>query len=632
MFNKWMLSTAIMSLGATASCAAPPTTAPTAPQKMEVQASDPAVAQVLAEGTPLLPPDALTNSRPGAAVASDVQVQGQAFSRARRFEIPAVAGETNAVQININNTTPIVKGDALLALFWARGKAQVGAAPAQVMFMFERSSAPWTKSATKLVRLPAGGEQWRRFAIPFAAQEDYAPGEVMASLRLAFGAQTVDLAGLQVLGFGRTKTLDELQDLAVRLSPLGRVQVRVDRADRRQVMVGLGGNFTGGYRAAYGQPNDAVEQFTRKNLKPAHARLGLSLIEWQPEENGVFATTGKAAGVLKTAGEFAREKVPQVLSVWEAPAWMTGTLDGKKTIPEAKWDATIGALAEFLVQARDRHGAEIEYASFNEPDLGIDLHFSPARMAAFVKRAVPAFQKRGLKTRWLAGDTANGAACVPYTRPQLEDAEARKFLGPVSFHSWDALDASDPTYENIAKLAHEFKRPVWCLESGSDAQAWRTQPAVWPTWDYALKIAQAHVKIIGPARAEVVDFWTYRDDYPVASKEGVGYPSFYVLREIATAFGRGTQVVGARSNSGEVQVLAGVGADKSLRVMLVNGSGVGRAVVSGLAPNASVRILRLDSRTQNRAPNSAAAAGRTSRNGQTDIALPARAVAVLTIG
>ena len=56
------------------------------------------------------------------------------------------------------------------------------------------------------------------------------------------------------------------------------------------------------------------------------------------------------------------------LSIWEVPDWMSEQQDGKKIIPEAKWDATINALASFLVRARDEFKAPIGTMSFNEAD------------------------------------------------------------------------------------------------------------------------------------------------------------------------------------------------------------------------------------------------------------------------
>ena len=275
------------------------------------------------------------------------------------------------------------------------------------------------------------------------------------------------------------------------------------------------------------RPTTAVAQYTRALFKaPVHARLGLSLKLWQPAENGPFVGDGKTGEVLKMAGEFARQKVPLTLSIWEAPDWMTAQEGDKKIVPEAQWDAAINALATFLERAQKEQGASIANVSFNEADLGVDIYWTPARLGAFIKRAAPEFARRGLPTRWLAGDTANGANCVAYARALFEDAQLRPLLGPVAFHSWDALGASDASYREIAQLAQQYDREVFCTEGGADAQAYKLSPSVWPTWDYALDVALAYAKTIGAARASVVDYWTYRDDFPVVDAQNQPYPVF----------------------------------------------------------------------------------------------------------
>ena len=553
--------------------------------------------ETLKQGTPILAENALESVKLGDTPVSLIDVQGQNFARALHVQVPQTAGESNAIQITLDNKAPVAKGDALLATFAARGTAEIGAA--QMMFLFERNRDPWTKSVTQGVSLPIDGS-WRRVAIPFTSQEDYAPGEVMSSLRLAFGAQTLDIANVQVFDFGQKLSVAQLQVLAAQMSPIGNVKLQIAPQEKRQIMLGLGGNYTGGWRAGGSEPNDRVAQYTRANLNPAHARLALSLQLWQPDENGEFHADGKNAGVLKMAQEFSEIGVPLTLSIWEVPDWMSEQQGGKKIIPEAKWDATINALASFLVRARDEYKAPIGTVSFNEADWGVDVYFTPQTMAAFIKRAVPEFQKRGLKTLWLAGDTSNGGSFANWTRPQLEDEALRPLLGPVAFHSWDALNASDATYREIADIAQQYNRDVWCLEAGSDAQAWQLKPTVWPTWNYALQLAQSYIKTIGVARASLLDYWTYRNDYSLVSGEDKPYPSFQILQQMGEAFGKGTQIIGASSDNVGVQTLAGVKPDGTTVVFIVNPNGAGEATISGLKAGAQATMTLSDENAQNR--------------------------------
>jgi O-glycosyl hydrolase len=540
---------------------------------------------------------------------------GERFIAGQRITVPDLPGaDTNAVQLTAPATLPIKKGDALLGVFWLRG-------PGQVQFLFEKSSGPWTKSATQGAK--ATGE-WRRVLVPFVSAEDYAPGEAMASIRLAFGKQTIEVGGWRVYNFEKSKTFEELLELAARLGPTGNVAVNIDRKAVRQTMVGLGGNFMGSWRAAYSEPDDPVERLTRRTLNPRHARLGLSLKLFAPRP-GVISETPKTAELLHLAGELTRQKIPVVVSVWEAESWLTGQVEGKNSIPEARWDDAIGIFTEFLRRAR-KAGARIDYFSFNEPDLGIDIQFSPQRMAGFVKKAVSAFKAAGFSTKWLAGDTANGMGCVRWTAPQLADPECEKCLGPVSFHSWDALTASDADYEAIAALAKKYKRPVWCLEAGHDAQLWQKGGDVWKSWENALQLARAYARTVYHARAEVMDYWTYSDNYPLGDRNGNLYPAGQVLQRLAQAFGPGTKILTHTCESETVTVLIGLSAKGSLHALLVNTGGAGSATLSGLKPGSS----RVDLYIGAERPIHAAARTSVGADGKHTVYLPARAVSLAT--
>jgi O-glycosyl hydrolase len=530
---------------------------------------------------------------------------GTRFGAGQRIGVPDLPGaDTNAVQLTAPTTLPIQKGDALLGVFWLRG-------PGQAQFLFERSSSPWTKSVTQGAKA-------------FVAAEDYAPGEAMASLRLAFGKQTIEVGGWRVLNFEKSKTLSKLLDLATQLTPTGTVPVTIDRKAVRQTMVGLGGNFMGSWRAAYSEPNDPVEALTRRTLNPRHARLGLSLKLFAPKP-GVFSEQPKTAELLALAGELTRQKIPIVVSVWEAETWLTGQVEGKNSLPEARWDDAIAVFTEFLRRAKQR-GAKIDYFSFNEPDLGIDIHFSPARMAAFIKRAVPAFQRAGFGTRWLAGDTANGMNCVRWTAPQLTDPECEKYLGPISFHSWDALTASDSDYEAIAALGRKYKRPIWCLEAGHDAQLWQKGDTIWKTWENALQLARAYARTIYHARASVMDYWTYSDNYALGDRNGNLYPAGQVLQKLAEAFGPGTKILGHKHESEIIAILIGLTAKGTLNVLVVNTGGAGTVQLSGLTPGTSRTSLYIGAEK----PVHAAAKTSVGPDGRHALYLPARSVNIAT--
>lgn len=100
-------------------------------------------------------------------------------------------------------TVAIKKGDVLLATFRARcEKSMTG--EAVVQFAFERSGEPYNKSA--FVRFGVR-ENWTTFQVPFAADDDYAPGEAHATFHLGFNGQALDLVDLTVVNYKDTQTV-----------------------------------------------------------------------------------------------------------------------------------------------------------------------------------------------------------------------------------------------------------------------------------------------------------------------------------------------------------------------------------------------------------------------------------------
>jgi hypothetical protein len=249
-------------------------------------------------------------------------------------------------------------------------------------------------------------------------------------------------------------------------------------------------------------------------------------------------------------------------------------------------------------------------------------------MAAFAKRAVLAFAQAGLKTKWLTGDTANGHNALAYCRTMLADAEARPHLGPISFHSWDALGASEAEYQALAALGKEYKRPVWCLEAGYDAQAWQVNPPVWGTWENALRLAQAYVFTIVHTQASVMDYWTYSDNYALASRAGEPYPAAEVLSAIGRVLGKGTRIVRATSDRDELTVVAGITSAGKRVVVLVNTGGDGSVKIAGLPPDTScTRSIFQDGGTS---AGSRGATIDTDAKGVLTLALRPRSVVVVT--
>lgn len=116
--------------------------------------------------------------------------------RVRTFSRPLQPYDT---QLSVPTTAPVRAGDALAARFYIR-KPLVPAAPARVDFVFEQAGGDYEKSIVLPVE---AGPQWRRVDIPFRSAGDYPAGRAHVTFRAGFGRQTVDIAGFELVNYGR---------------------------------------------------------------------------------------------------------------------------------------------------------------------------------------------------------------------------------------------------------------------------------------------------------------------------------------------------------------------------------------------------------------------------------------------
>lgn len=534
------------------------------------------------------------------------------------------ASESNATQLTVPTITDVKAGDVLVARFRVRGRSGGGSKqPAHIEFLFEGSTDPWTKSVTHPV---AVGTDWKQVLVPFRAAIDYPAGGAMASVRFAFGSQTVELQDLAVSNFGPKENLEEFQNAAIETNRLGRAEVVLNPSKVAQTLQGMGGNFC---QPRYGasEPMDSVGRYVLDHLNVRHARVGLPLNVWAAER-GRNNETGPAKASLQALQILAKRKIPLTVSIWEGPKWMLPgeTEQAGKVVPPELYEECANSIAEYLVTARDKYGANVETFSFNEADYGINFKFSSQTIADFIRIAGPIFRSKGLRTKFLIGDTGNGANCAPYAKPLLEDPALRPYLGPISLHSWDVLGVVDNAYVAISELGKAYKKPIWCLEAGHDAQLWQAKDP-WGTWDNAIRNAQAYVRTLNLTHASLIDYWTYQDNYPLVSGDGKPYPVFRVMQQMEGVIEPGAQVISATSNRDDLMVLSAK-SKKGIKTLLVNPIGAGTATLSGLPIKAMVTLVTSDQNGQLRSDRMAR---RTSAKGELTVSLPARSVVSVAV-
>ena len=122
------------------------------------------------------------------------------------FSIRVNAESTNPWEagINITNRQSVSRNDKVLAVFWLKGSAENNTP--EVSFFVEKSE---TFEKEIFINVEPTGT-WTQYMIPFSAQRDYAPSNLVAGLHLAFAAQQIDYAGLTLINFKNNYTLQDL--------------------------------------------------------------------------------------------------------------------------------------------------------------------------------------------------------------------------------------------------------------------------------------------------------------------------------------------------------------------------------------------------------------------------------------
>lgn len=535
-------------------------------------------------GSEVLASDAYWKTEVGglAGTSSKAQVVGAGagvgFEKSVRVTIGANSAETNATQLTVMTNLAVKKGDRMVAQVYLKA---VGST-AHAQLLFEKATSPWTKSTTMgLSAEPSEG--WKPFLVAFESAEDYAPGAAMLSLRLAFGKQTLEFGGLRVVDYGQSKSLENLRDLAAGLTGPETMTIEIVPTEKHQKMVGLGGNFC---QARYGHTEalDSVGRYVMGHLTFHHARIGLPLNYWAPER-GKYVVQGQALASMEVLAAMTKTKIPTVVSVWEAAGWM---LPGEKeqsgkVLPQKNYEACAKAIGDYLVQAKRDYGAKADYFSFNEPDYGVNFKFTPQTLGDFIMVAGPMWKRMGLDTKFIVADTAGGSQAADYAEAMLKRKELAPYLGPVGFHCWDGLTASEASYRRIWEVARAAGKEVWCLEAGHDAQLWQ-QADPWASWENALRTAEVYAKTVRTSGASVMDYWTYEDNYPIVDgKTGKPYPVFDVLKQMGTVLAPGWTVVSVKGVQDTMQVVATVSPDgKETAILLVNLGRSGRVTLKGV--------------------------------------------------
>jgi len=377
------------------------------------------------------------------------------------------------------------------------------------------------------------------------------------------------------------------------------IKLTLDAAKPGRTWDGIGGNFR-----LQGPGDLPIIQYNLENLRVAWGRVAMPLILWHPHEATDPIVVAKAGALnhdvrqaMEMARTLAQRKIPFIISAWHAPDWALGApqgpggLRGRPIRPE-KLAALGRSIAAYLKYLKDEFGAEAETFSFNESDLGIDVRQTAQEHAQMIKTFGPIFAGAGLKTKLLLGDTSD-ATPLDFIKAAMNDPEAVKYIGAVSFHSWRG--GTDEQLAFWGQAADSLKVPVLIAEGGIDPAAQNYRAIFAEPW-FCLSEIDVYVRSCALCQLQSVLEWQLTYDYSVLTDARDDQPlaptmRFWQLKQLGTT-PAGSAWLPIATDQPFVSACAFGDAQKgSIAVHLVNNGARRAATISGLP--ASVKALKV---------------------------------------
>ncbi len=443
------------------------------------------------------------------------------------------------------------------------------------------------------------------------------------TLRLVAGAtHTVELRHLGWNGYliqlGAEGSETQEASFSVELTMEGQadrrpVQLRLDATQGRFLLHGFGGNYCFNI-------DSPVTDFTLSTLRVAWARTEMTLRDWEPDNDNdspydinwaYFEAQDRPGTELHQefllAQRIQRMGIPYITSIWHIPRWMwadptrPASAHGHR-VPRERWDELIESITAYLLYAKQRYGVEPDLFSFNEPNIGVYVLFTPEEHRDFIKRLGARFEELGLKTRMLLADATGPRGTHTYALPTAEDPEALRYVGAVAFHSWGG--ATPEEYQAWGDLAEKLKLPLLVAELGVDAQAWRGR--LFDSFAYGIREAAMYQELLLYARPQATLHWEFTPDYGIVNvvrdAEGaaalVPSPRYWLIKHFTDLTPRFAQALATSSDHPRVlcTAFAKSGSEGAIYTLHVLNSGAGRlATLSGLpADLGRLRVILTD--------------------------------------
>ena len=384
------------------------------------------------------------------------------------------------------------------------------------------------------------------------------------------------------------------------------VEIVLDSQKPGRRFDGLGGNF----RLQNPSTDPQVIQYCLDNMRVAWGRVEMPWYSWQPEENSDPTEAAKAGKLnphvkasMEMAQRLARQGMPVIVSDWGAPAWAilgdphdafkfrSKGIYGYQLNPE-KLEKIYKSIGQYLLFLKENYGVEAAMFSFNESDLGINVRHTGKEHADFIKGLGAHLAAVGLSTKMLLGDNSD-ATTFDFIVPAMNDPEAHKYIGAISFHSWRGC--TDETLKKWAGAARQMNLPLIVGEGSTDAAAWN-YPEIFSEQSFALYEINLYTRICAICQPLSILQWQLTADYSVLTGGDIfGIPGplhptqrFWNLKQLASTPAGAFAIPFTCSKEAVNCAAFGNKATGEFAVHIVNNGAQSPAVIKGIPPDISV--------------------------------------------
>lgn len=330
----------------------------------------------------------------------------------------------------------------------------------------------------------------------------------------------------------------------------------LDAGTARYTLQGIGGNYCF-------QLESPVTQYTLQHLTSRWARAEMSLAQWSGPSSDQPGSRIRTE--LQLMRRLQDQGIPYVASVWHLPKGLTDRIQH---------------ISSYLLHAREQHGVEPDFFSFNEPDLGIHVRFTPEEHRLLLRDLGTRFARLSLKTKLLLGDVSNPRGTISYVQPTLDDPEALRYAGAVAFHSWGSTSAAQ--YNEWADLAERLSLPLLVTEVGADPEAYRGR--AYDSYDYGLVELCQFQELLLHARPQAVIYWEFTADYALCrvGESGVEPTGrFWLTKHFTDLTPANAKALATTSDHAKVLITAFAGED-AIAIHIANLGDARQATLTGL--------------------------------------------------